>query len=394
MDEKSLEILEGAAAGDPETIREIKEWAAKSTDFQGLERLSQIIREAEEEKRKTEAEFWSDLVDLKNAVNAKPANAVEALKAMERRARAFGTCETVQVLGLWAHRWMVLDEIRAAEETLREAWGLALSCRLAETAEAGPCAFYLHRRQGLLELASGRHTSGLAEIQCSLDGFRLWGQRPTHDVNGDGEGSSLYARGEALFHLRDYDGSIADFTVCLERFHPSRDIWSNAYHNLAYALARTGCEGRKKAHELLQHQRLSMRSHEKTVQGATFLWVDGQLAYALGIRRDRAMKRMRRALAFFASEGMPDEYRGVSLDIARAYYPRRDLIVNFLNETKGTREGLIRSEYQKRMFAEIYDLADGCPGLDTLSLLDAILRKLRDAVTREASLPPCLLTAS
>ena len=182
--------------------------------------------------------------------------------------------------------------------------------------------------------------------------------------------------------MKDYEGSIADFTVCLERFPASSAIWSTAYRNLAYALSRTGREGRKKAHAMLQHQRLSMRSREKTVPGAFFLWVDGQLAYALGIRRDRAMKRMKRALAFFASEGMPDEYRGVSLDIARAYYPRRDLIVDFLNATKSTRERLIRS-----------NLSDGCPEPETLSLLDAVLRRFRDALTREASLPPCLLTA-
>ncbi len=67
--------------------------------------------------------------------------------------------------------------------------------------------------------------------------------------------------------------------------------------------------------------------------------------------------------------------------------------MEFLDETESTRERLIRSERQKRMFAEIYDLSDGCPEPDTLSLLDAVLRRFRDALTREASLPPCLLTA-
>jgi tetratricopeptide (TPR) repeat protein len=289
---------------------------------------------------------------------------------------------------------MVLDELSAAEAALREAWTLAPHCRLAETPEASPCVFYLHRRQGILDLASDRHPSALAEIERSLEGFRGWGRRPSHDLNGDGEASSLHARAEARFHLKDYEGSIADFTVCLERFPASSAIWSTAYRNLAYALSRTSHEGRKKAHAMLEHRRLAMRSRENTVEGGYFLWVDGQLAYALKIRRDRAMKRMKRALAFFASEGMPDEFRGVSLDIARAYYPRRDLIVDFLNETESARERLIRSERQKRMFAEIYELSDGSPQPDTLTLLDTVLRRFRDALVREASVPPCLLTAT
>ena len=67
------------------------------------------------------------------------------------------------------------------------------------------------------------------------------------------------------------------------------------------------------------------------------------------------MKRMKKALALFAKQGMPDQYRGVTFDIARAYFPRRDKILDFLNETKSARERLIRGGRQERMFAEQRD---------------------------------------
>lgn len=384
------ETLKRAAAGDPGAIRELKRWAVGSTDLQELNRLIKILEDSKKEKG--EAQFWSDLLDLKNAIDTRPRSTAEELDRMEDRARALGSCEVVQVLGLRAARWALLGDFRAAEDTLREAWAAAPSCRLARSPDLSPCLAYLHRRQGLLDLALGRPESALARVQRSLDCFRRLGAG--HDLNGDGEGSSLFARAEILFELGDHEGSLADLSACLDRFPTTSAIWPKAHQNFAAVLSKTGEEGRKRGHAMLERQRLVMRRRQDTLLGAAFWWVDGQLSHALGIRRDRAIRKMRKALDFFASEGMRDHYKGVALDIARAYYPRRDQILDFLDETKRIRESLLRGERDEEMFEEIYDLVDGCPDLSTLSRLDAVLRQWRDALTGQASLPPCLLNAS
>lgn len=374
-----LDSLKRVAREDPEALRR---W---------LDALSEEDRQLLDELlREFEARFWKDLSDLKNDINSKPEPTAKDLADMEARARNLGTCERVMVLALRFYRHRLLGELMAAEEILSEAWKLVPSCRSAEPSRPSPCLLELQWRRGMLDWSLGQPQKGLVRVQECLDGYHALGHAG-HNLDGDGVAGMTLARAEIRFHLEDYAGSAADFSFCLDRYQSETKVWMNTQQNLVWALSRTGPEGRKRAYALLERQRLVMRRKGVTVPRASFLWSDGQLAFFLGKQRGR--KKLREALDCFEELGMPYEYWAVALDIARILYPRRDKIEEFLKEIEPIFKALVRDERHARLFNELKALCEGCPKPTTLPTLDSLLRRVREMLTSEAAVPPCLLVS-
>lgn len=383
-----VDTLKKAASGDPDAVRKLRSWLA---DLSGdeVQRLDELLKRP---AKGEDARFWADLIELKDAINSNPAPSRATLEALEERARKLGSCELVQVAGLRSYRHRLLGELDAAQQALHDAWLLAPNCRDAhEDPNLNPCVLDLYRRQGKLDGAFGRLEEGLIKVEAAIDGYRRFGGTG-HDLDGDGVASSVYARAEIRFELGDFTAAAADFCNCLDLFPNAGKVWSRVQQDLAAALSHTDREGRKRAYALLRGQRLSMRSRGHCVEKGAFLWINGQLAFSLGERN--ALKKLCDALDCFASLGMPHHYIGVAHDIARSKFPRGDLIKAFLDQIKPTATRLISDRRHTELFNEIYDLVSRCPTPSTGSHLDMALRRLRDLVSTEASLPPCLLTVT
>ncbi len=374
-----LESLKRLALEDPEAFRR---WVERLSEEEE-QRLDELIRAFE-------ARFWQELADLQTAIDSAPAQTAQALSEIESRARDLGTCETLMVFGLRAYRHRQLGELAAAEEILTAAAELVPSCRSAKPGGPNPCFLELHWRRGMLDMSLGRLQEGLAKVQTSLDGYHELDD-PGHNLDGDGVAGMTLARAEIRYDLEDYEGAAADFSFCLDRFPPESEVWKNTQQNLAWSLANTGREGRERAFALLERQRLVLRKRGVTVPRASFLWLDGQLAIFLG--KQRGLKKLRDALDCFAELAMPYHYWGVALDVARAHYPRRDKIETFLAEVEPVFRALVRDERHAKLFDELKALCEGCPEPTTLPTLDHLLRRVRETLTTEASLPPCLLAS-
>lgn len=382
-----IETLQRAADGDPEAARQLKAWLARASD-RAKQDLEKLLEKEQEDQRQA---FWAELRGLKDAIGSAPLPTAPKLEAMEERGRSLGTCELVQVKGLWAYRSRLLGDLDAAEELLAAAYALAPQCRFAPLTEPhlNPCLLNLHRRSAILEAARGRPVEGLRLAQIALDGYQALGNSG-HDINSNGVASAHFTRASVRYELHDFGGAAADFATCVDMFPNSSKVWQRAHQNLASTLSQTGELGRRQAYELMSHQRLAMRTKEASYEKAAFWWLNGQLTICYG-NRTHGLTKLRDALDDFAGLGLPDPFTVLARDIAWIHYPQVEKIHEFLAEIWPVAKRLIRDPRQQELFNEIFSLTGRRPCADPLSRMERLYRALlrvRELVTCDV---PCLV---
>jgi hypothetical protein len=359
-------------------------------------RVKETVTQPPEVEPEDRSAFWESLRILKRGIDSSPAaHSEEELAALEARARRLGSCETVQVLGLRSYRRRLLGDLPGAECLLSEAWALAPLCPLA-VGDLNPCELDLQRRTAVLEAALGRTADAIRRAQIPVDGYERLGGAG-HDLDGDGLAKALYARGDIRQFMGDFDGSAADFAVCLDRFPRTSPLWLRVQQGLADVLLHSGPLGQLEAWKLMSRLRLSMRRQD-TVVRAHFLWTDGQLTIVLG--KQRGVDKLKESLKIFRKETMPYHCVGVAHDLCLALYPRGREILRLLGslEPLPRKRGEEPKDFLGRAFVadprlgtaffELYSLAKRPQGNGPFA---AALEKLRLAAAAAVSLPPCLL---
>ena len=368
-------------------MEDLKE-AVRNLSLEELAKLREEIDRVEAEKRRQKAkkeqeraEFWGELRAVKDLVNSTPLQAAARLQVMEGRALAFGTCETVQVLGLRAFRSKLLNDLPAAESDLLAAWRLVPNC------PDGYCRLDLLRRQAKIDIQLHRGPLALEHADACLAGYRAMGESG-HDLSGSGIGSALLARGDIRNALGDCVGAAQDLTEALRHFPRTSLAWGIAHRNLAVALLGVGHEEREAAYRMLRDDRYAFRRPAETVEWASFWWIDSQLSVVTGRPKHRALNKLNEVLDVFRGQRMPIHASGVAHDISRIHFPCAGDIKGFLRRLPH----VPLPGRTAHLLGQVETLVSLCPPpADIKCRLDLGLRRFRSHLMTLAQLPPCLV---
>ncbi len=179
-----------------------------------------------------------------------------------------GACYRAQVLGTKAQIANRFKSFAEADATLDEACDIAGSCSLA--------TLDLKRRRGILRAKEGRDIEALHLLNEALQGYEAM-QGGGHDPDGNGVANCLFARGEPLLHMSDFEAAAADWRQCLTLFSRvhQKDVYVYSLINLANAL-RSG--GLQYTRELKMARKYFRGTRKASLPRAVYYWLEGRAA--------------------------------------------------------------------------------------------------------------------